>query len=607
MATARSATVGSTHEKKRRVESAAYTTMISALRRKLGVEKDGSGSLRGMPDGLQRVDQGLQKRFARGIQYNMKVVIRGDRSVGKSCLLRRLQGLPFMEEYTPTEEIQVANVQWNYKATDDVVKVDVWDVVDLSSKKRVQKNKLKLPNMAAAQLSEAWEDAACDARFVDVYKGAHGVIFVFDITKPWTWDYVQNELKLVPAHLPVLILANHRDMEHNRKISDDQIQSFVESFDESHCTSDDRVRVRWAYSSMRNAFGLRLVYLFFNIPFLCLQRQTLQRQLETNAEEIRGSYVELECYQESSDADYETFIKSLTQQYRRPADDTGSPEQYTPQEYTFGLGSGVRHPTESSHSDQSRNYAGSDPSNSSAVSPDLAKQAYVEGSRATGSLTSTGYTRPTDIRSRNAVPNSAPHNTSDGENGVVVRTTEDDFEPDDDLQEKMARMATATKSAPSTQHSQYTLNVSAGTPSGDEDSDEPIAFTVTSHLQETNEDELQSPLSPDCASKNAAFATSDFDAWLGHDAGVLPGSDSSDGDKSSQRQPLNLTSEAVSSTKVIQGDRKKKKKKVKKYKLSGNDVYPYCEQPHSKSKGAENSLVETELRDRVDPVGYDPF
>lgn len=44
--------------------------MISALRRKLGVEKDGSGSLRGMPDGLQRVDQGLQKRFARGIQYN---------------------------------------------------------------------------------------------------------------------------------------------------------------------------------------------------------------------------------------------------------------------------------------------------------------------------------------------------------------------------------------------------------------------------------------------------------------------------------------------------------------------------------------------------------
>ena len=76
---------------------------------------------------------------------------------------------------------QVASIQWNYKATDDVVKVEVWDVVDKGKKKKPLEG-LKLNTNSAVTLPE---EPALDAEFLNVYKGTHGVILMFDITKQW--------------------------------------------------------------------------------------------------------------------------------------------------------------------------------------------------------------------------------------------------------------------------------------------------------------------------------------------------------------------------------------------------------------------------------------
>lgn len=143
--------------------------------------------------------------------------------MGKTCLLERLQGKGFIETYTPSEEIQVASIQWSFKATEDIVKVEVWDVVD-RGKARVRQTGLKLMANAPA----VPEAPALDAEFVDVYKGTHGVILMMDITKTWTFDYVSKELPKIPADIPVLLLGNHCDMAHHRVITQGQAVGLIE-------------------------------------------------------------------------------------------------------------------------------------------------------------------------------------------------------------------------------------------------------------------------------------------------------------------------------------------------------------------------------------------
>ncbi|XP_040898009.1 rab-like protein 6 isoform X2 [Toxotes jaculatrix] len=274
--------------------------MFSALKKLVGSEP---GQLRdkNIPAGLQSMNQSLQRRFAKGVQYNMKIVIRGDRNTGKSTLWHRLQGKKFVEEYIPTQEIQATSIHWNYKTTDDVVKVEVWDVVDKGKGKRRGDN-LKLENEPQES-----DEVALDAEFLDVYKNCNGVIMMFDITKQWTFNYILRELPKVPTHVPVCVLGNHRDMGEHRVILPDDIRDLIAGLNRPMGSS----YIHYAESSMKNGFGLKYLHRFFNIPFLQLQRETLLRQLETNQLDMDATLEELCVQQETEDQNYEIFLENL--------------------------------------------------------------------------------------------------------------------------------------------------------------------------------------------------------------------------------------------------------------------------------------------------------
>ena len=60
--------------------------------------------------------------------------------------------------------MQCANIHWAYKCTEDIIKVEVWDVVDVG--KSTRSKGLKIANDESGEVVEP----VLDARFVDVYK-----------------------------------------------------------------------------------------------------------------------------------------------------------------------------------------------------------------------------------------------------------------------------------------------------------------------------------------------------------------------------------------------------------------------------------------------------
>ncbi|KAM9392489.1 rab-like protein 6 isoform 2-T2 [Pholidichthys leucotaenia] len=284
--------------------------MFSALKKLVGSEPVQLRD-KNIPAGLQSMNQSLQRRFAKGVQYNMKIVIRGDRNTGKSTLWHRLQGKKFVEEYIPTQEIQATSIHWNYKTTDDVVKVEVWDVVDKGQKyplpEGVGKGKKRGDNLKLENEPQESDEVALDAEFLDVYKNCNGVIMMFDITKQWTFNYILRELPKVPTHVPVCVLGNHRDMGEHRVILPDDIRDLIAGLNRPMGSS----YIHYAESSMKNGFGLKYLHRFFNIPFLQLQRETLLRQLETNQLDMDATLEELCVQQETEDQNYDIFLENL--------------------------------------------------------------------------------------------------------------------------------------------------------------------------------------------------------------------------------------------------------------------------------------------------------
>eukprot|EP00968_Pinguiococcus_pyrenoidosus_P010704 scaffold848_cov247-Pinguiococcus_pyrenoidosus.AAC.20 len=250
----------------------------------------------------------VRQRLSRGVSYNMKIVVRGARRSGKTSLWRRLQAGDFSEAYEATPEIQTANIDWKPpKSQEDMVKVEVWDVVDhgfhpdgdgLRNRREADVDADAPAGLPQdVQVKDRKEDLTIlDASVVDVYKDCQcAIVCVHPGDGQQSWEYAHSLLKDLPSHVCALLMLNFQDLRSGSDawVSREDVMKRVKALD----PTGERIFV--CEASMKNCFGLRALYNWLSVPFYHLKRDTLMKQAEivrfVQLESIRTSQAELDA------------------------------------------------------------------------------------------------------------------------------------------------------------------------------------------------------------------------------------------------------------------------------------------------------------------------
>ena len=174
-------------------------------------ETDGRQNLSGISGGGYRAFR--DSRFSEASiathdskeKFDFKVILLGDIYVGKTAIIRRLIYNEFKSDYKCNigVELEVKSMVIDEKT---VAGLRIWDTAGDEKYRAVTKS---------------------------YYHDADGIILVFDLTQPSSFDSLQNWLKsieeIAPKDAIIFLVANKCDLGEQRKISSDEIESFSDS------------------------------------------------------------------------------------------------------------------------------------------------------------------------------------------------------------------------------------------------------------------------------------------------------------------------------------------------------------------------------------------
>lgn len=137
-------------------------------------------------------------------RLNLKLILLGDTSVGKTSILTRYVDNKFDDKYKCTVEVErktkVIDVDLN-----NTVNMNIWDTVGQEKFRTLTRQ---------------------------YYHDCHGAVIVFDLTKRETFEYLPKWIKELkdngPDKIAILILGNKSDLTDERVVSPEEITKFIE-------------------------------------------------------------------------------------------------------------------------------------------------------------------------------------------------------------------------------------------------------------------------------------------------------------------------------------------------------------------------------------------
>jgi len=140
----------------------------------------------------------------RDYDYLFKLVLIGDSGVGKSCLLLRFADDSFTDSY-----ISTIGVDFRFRTVNidmKTVKLQIWDT---AGQERFR------------TITSAY------------YRGAHGIIMVYDVTNYESFEHVEEWLNEVNRHASEstlkLLVGNKADLMEDKKVKADEAEKFAET------------------------------------------------------------------------------------------------------------------------------------------------------------------------------------------------------------------------------------------------------------------------------------------------------------------------------------------------------------------------------------------